>query len=134
MSHPKNRRERFLIGKHKGKVRGYGYWESFKHIPPEAREEHIRVASYRRRDTTKLCSCSMCGNPRRVAWKDKLTMQEKKFNEGEKMILFELVEPVPMLGKKESKDFILYMKSLGASFSDKLEEKIKQWKKELEAH
>jgi hypothetical protein len=84
MSHPKDRRHRFLIGEKLGKKRGVGYWDGFKSImDPEERKEFLRAAAYKRRDTTKLCSCSMCGNPRRMAWKgkDKLTMQEKKFNE-----------------------------------------------------
>ena len=81
MSHPKDRRHRFLIGETKGKRRGYRYWNGMKHIKDDAeREKLLKRASYRRRDTTKCCSCSMCGNPRRDAWnkKGKLTMQEKR--------------------------------------------------------
>jgi len=74
MSHPKNKRERFLISMFHGKRRGKAYWAGVKNAYPER-------ATYLRRNTTKLCSCSMCGNPRRVAWKDKLTMQEKRFLE-----------------------------------------------------
>lgn len=74
MSHPKNKWERFLIGMHHGKRRGKAYWVGVKNVYPER-------AAYLRRNTTKLCSCSMCGNPRRVAWKNKLTMQERKFLE-----------------------------------------------------
>ena len=83
MSHPLNRRERFLIGDRKGRKRGYRYWNGFKYFyeDPQKREEYLKSAGYRRRNTTKLCSCSMCGNPRRVSWKDKLTMQEKRFEE-----------------------------------------------------
>jgi len=84
MSHPTDRRERFLIGKKLGEKRAWGYWNGFYWIKdPEVRERDLEVAAFKRRDTTKLCSCSMCGNPRRKAWKgkDKLTMQELKFNE-----------------------------------------------------
>jgi hypothetical protein len=84
MSHPKDRRERFLIGKNKGNKRGYRYWNGFNYIKdPDEREELMAIASYKRRNTTKLCSCHMCANPRRGPWKgkDKLTMQEKKFRE-----------------------------------------------------
>jgi hypothetical protein len=92
MSHPTNRRERFLVGKKLGEKRAFGYWGGFKrnngwsHLSDAEILEHKKVASYKRRDTTKLCSCSMCGNPRRVAWKNKskLTMQEIKFNEATK--------------------------------------------------
>ena len=82
MSHPKDRRHRFLIGETKGKRRGYRYWNGMKDIKDDAEKEKLlKKASYRRRDTTKCCSCSMCGNPRRNDWgknKDKLTMQEKR--------------------------------------------------------
>jgi hypothetical protein len=83
MSHPKDRRHRFLIGKKKGEERGYRYWNGMKGLiyKNQPRDEVLERAFYLRRNTTKLCSCSMCGNPRRVAWKDKLTMQEKKFFE-----------------------------------------------------
>jgi hypothetical protein len=91
MSHPRDRRERFLIGKHKGEKRAFGYCgyiKGWSHISEEKLLEFQKVAAYKRRDTTKLCSCNMCGNPRRVAWKgkDKLTMQEIKFNESLKYI------------------------------------------------
>lgn len=75
MSYPKNKRERFLIGKHKGIRRALGEMDGF------SSKEYFERWAYLRRNTTKLCSCSMCGNPRRKAWKDKLTMQEKKFFE-----------------------------------------------------
>ena len=89
MSHPENRRERFLIGKKLGEKRGYGYWGGFYSVRDEARrKEDLRVASYKRRDTTKLCSCEMCGNPRKWS-KDKLTMQEKKAMERDGKELFD---------------------------------------------
>jgi hypothetical protein len=79
MSHPTNRRERFLIGKKLGEKRAFGQYNSSPTLQGDL--EFMRRAEYLRRDTTKLCSCSMCGNPRRKAWKDKLTMQEKRFSE-----------------------------------------------------
>ena len=82
MSHPSNKLERFLLGKHKGEKRSKGYWNGFlfeKDV--NKRREKLKEDSKIRRNTTKLCSCSMCGNPRRKSWKDKLTLQEKKFFE-----------------------------------------------------
>ena len=67
MSRPQNRQERFLIGCKKGKKRA----ESLGASP---------VQELKLRNTTKRCSCDMCGNPRRVAWSkgDSLTLQEKR--------------------------------------------------------
>ena len=78
MSHPTNRRERFLKGKHLGEKRALGIMCTFRD------KRDFKKWAYLRRNTTTLCSCSMCGNPRRKAWKgkDKLTKQEKKFEEG----------------------------------------------------
>jgi hypothetical protein len=87
MSHPKDRHERFLIGKKLGEKRGYRYWNGFKFIrDEEQRKEDLRIASFKRRDTTKLCSCMMCGNPRRMSSKKdvKLTMQERKLPDWKK--------------------------------------------------
>jgi len=84
MSHPRDRRERFLIGKKLGEKRAFGYWGGASLFKNEKeRAEFIEKNAQRRRDTTKLCSCSLCGNPRRVCWnkKDQITMQERKFNE-----------------------------------------------------
>jgi len=78
MSHPENRNHRFLIGKKLGEKRAQGYWS--KCIIFQNDSGFMERAAYLRRNTTKLCSCSLCGNPRRVAWKKKeqLTVQEKK--------------------------------------------------------
>jgi hypothetical protein len=76
MSHPRNKRERFLIGDNKGRKRIKEFKPS-RFLTKEWFKRQIR----RRRNTTKLCSCSMCGNPRRKSLKDKLTMQERKFFE-----------------------------------------------------
>lgn len=70
MCHPKNRHERFIVGMHKGIRRSKGFSK-------DKREENAK----RLRNMTKFCSCVMCGNPRRKSWKNKLTMQEKKFFE-----------------------------------------------------
>ena len=79
MSHPKNRKERFLIGVHKGIRRSKGM-----NCRGDFDEEWFKITSQFLRHTTKPCSCSMCGNPRRNNWrkKDKLTIQERKFIAG----------------------------------------------------
>jgi hypothetical protein len=75
MSHPGNRLERFVIGNTKGKKRGYD-WGDFYYIEdPKEREESLAIASRKRRNTTKLCSCATCGNQRRLYG---LSMQEIK--------------------------------------------------------
>lgn len=84
MSHPKDKRERFLVGKNLGEKRVSGYFGRAAGFRSEKeRIDFLEKNAQQRRNTTKPCSCSMCGNPRRVSWskKDKLTMQEKKFNE-----------------------------------------------------
>lgn len=83
MLYPKNKRERFLIGNVKAKRRFYGETASWSYVSwtEEEKRIHIERGIARRRNTTKLCSCSMCGNSRRKSWKDKLTIQEKKFFE-----------------------------------------------------
>lgn len=77
MSHPRDRRERFLKGKHLGEKRAFGEFGACKYL---SKEEMERFA-YQRRNTTKICSCSMCGNPRRKSWKtkNKLTLQELRY-------------------------------------------------------
>lgn len=74
MNHPMNRLERHLIGVHKGVRRSEGM-SSTGHFSAEWVIRNSRTL----RNTTKTCSCSMCGNPRRKSWKDKLTMQEKRY-------------------------------------------------------
>lgn len=80
MSHPRNRRERFLIGKWLGEKRAKGMsasWES-------RTDEWFKRTSRLFRNTTKICSClCMCANPRR---RGELTMQELKENEKLKFI------------------------------------------------
>jgi hypothetical protein len=90
MSHPRNRLERRVIGYCHGVRRSYGYWpegtrvfniSAGTRLPEEKmkewRDRHIGLL----KDTTKLCSCSMCGNPRRADYskgKSRLTMPERK--------------------------------------------------------
>jgi hypothetical protein len=85
MSHPQNKRERFQIGNVKAKKRFNGE-NVCSWLPEEWSEKKIKEWTEKgiglRRKTTKLCSCEMCGNPRRSQWNtklDKLTMQEKRF-------------------------------------------------------
>lgn len=73
MSHPKNKRDRFLVGVRKGKKRADGYWGDCAGLTGDFMEKMAQL----RRNTTKLCSCAMCGNPRRKL-KD-LTIQEKRY-------------------------------------------------------
>jgi len=94
MSYPKNKRERFLIGKRKGEKRSYLYWNGYtnwfdlpdffykksprtKGIEYSEKKRLLEKSKQLRRNTTKLCSCSMCGNPRKYL--NELTLQEKKF-------------------------------------------------------
>ena len=82
MSHPKDRRERFLKGQCKGEKRAlrlYSYEDRLK------RPESFLTGARRLRDTTKHCGRPCCTNPRHSGWgnhKDKLTRQELKFEEG----------------------------------------------------
>lgn len=83
MPHPRNRRERFFIGKRKGEVRAAGETCGFtwSHRTEEEKQESLKRWAYLRRETTKPCSCSMCGNPRRNRWgkkSEQLTMQERR--------------------------------------------------------
>jgi hypothetical protein len=76
MSHrPLNRRERFEIGSRKGIKRAEGIFGNTGIFPESVFERHSRKLG----DTTKPCSCPMCGNPRRH-FKD-ITIQEKKFKD-----------------------------------------------------
>jgi hypothetical protein len=81
MSHPKDRRDRFLIGMHHGIRRANG-WFRFE-TNREYRKELVEIWSKRLRHMTKACSCSMCGNPRRKEFRTnvRLTMQELKLED-----------------------------------------------------
>lgn len=78
MSHPRNRQERFLIGKCKGERRAKGYWAGMPSILQNI-EFMARLARLLR-NTTKLCSCCMCGNSRKFF--NEKTLQEKRFIAG----------------------------------------------------
>jgi hypothetical protein len=60
MSHPCNKRERFLIGDREGKRRSKGRC-IFKAIGE--RQAYLDTFRKRHRDTTKLCSCFLCEKP-----------------------------------------------------------------------
>lgn len=77
MSHPRNKRERFLIGKGKGKKRADGMTSPMDSWSEEWYTNTCRAL----RSTTKICSCQMCRNPRHSVYskgKDKITLQERK--------------------------------------------------------
>ena len=63
MSHPKNRRERFLIGDRKGRkrVREHCIVTAFGKTEEEKKKWREKAVQLRR-NTTKLCSCDMCQN------------------------------------------------------------------------
>lgn len=72
MTHPSNKLERKKIKIKKGKRR--------KELHCDDREIPGLVNIYG--DHAALCSCSMCGNPRRFFdGKEKLTIQERKHND-----------------------------------------------------
>ena len=76
MSHPVDKRERFLVSVKKSKKRVshfYSYLTKLQHPDWVAKAEQMR------RNTTKTCSCTGCGNPRK--WFGEKTMQEKKCGE-----------------------------------------------------
>jgi hypothetical protein len=75
MSHPTNKRERFLIGSHKGKKRAEGMCASWKFLMGD-KDEWMHRNSRRLRDMTKACNCMMCANPRKVFGEE--TMQERR--------------------------------------------------------
>lgn len=75
MSHPRNKRERFLTGKRKGNIRAKG-------IGTHMSEECLNKTSVLLRETTKLCSCHMCGNPRKF-FQEK-TLQEMREDSAER--------------------------------------------------
>jgi len=71
MSHPKDRRERFLIGVNKGRKR-VALWFTSDSEAKAGQERHHR-------DTTKRCGRRCCANPRK--WEGIKTLQEKKIDE-----------------------------------------------------
>lgn len=74
---PHNKHERRIIGKNKGFKRATGLQEGWDWLNSD-KKEWMKKASRILQNTTKLCSCQMCRNPRRSNWSEKLTMQELK--------------------------------------------------------
>jgi len=80
--HPHNKRERELIGKSKGLKRACQELIHNTVIKNkfDSLEKQKEIATHRE-DTTKLCSCSMCCNPRHNQYNNKhnqITRQEIK--------------------------------------------------------
>lgn len=79
---PKNKWERNQIANNKGMKRAkglYGEWSFFN----ENKEDCIIKESKHLKNTTKVCSESCCGNPRRNRWGKTLTIQERQALEAE---------------------------------------------------
>ena len=63
--HPHNKHERGEIGNRKGFKRARRYWNNFRWMKDRDKaEEFIKESAQHRKNTTKLCSCSICGNER----------------------------------------------------------------------
>jgi len=79
--HPHNKRERELIGKVKGlrRARQELIHNTIIKNKFDLLEKQKEIATHRE-DITKICSCSMCGNPRRY-FKHAITKQEFKNEE-----------------------------------------------------
>ena len=84
MSHPCNKRESFLIGDRKGQRRVVGHCI---YKTKGDRQEYLDIARKRQRNTTKRCSCEMCGNPRKYF--GDLTMQERRYGTDPKSVFEE---------------------------------------------
>lgn len=71
--HPKNKKHRFIIGKRKALKRAKGC------VIDNITDEELLFRSQNLRNSTKTCSCVMCGNPRRYFTdKGQYTIQELK--------------------------------------------------------
>lgn len=79
MSHPMNKKDRFLKGKNKGDRRAKNMIGRETTYSPDLYKKILDKTSKMTRHTTKLCSCPMCGNPRKFF--NEKTMQEKKFKD-----------------------------------------------------
>lgn len=73
MSHPKNKRDRFLKGNNKA-LKRVSLW--FLSDDPR-NDKWKKVSITRHRNTTKKCNHVCCGNPRRYF--GELTFQERRF-------------------------------------------------------
>jgi hypothetical protein len=78
VSHPVNKRERFLKSKNKGLSRAEGLFSDIR-VENIRGENNIEKTAKLTRNTTKLCSCAMCGNARKFFGEK--TRQEKKADE-----------------------------------------------------
>ena len=80
--HPVNKHDRFKTGVLKGKRRAKFVMGDRQFYKSEEEYQEFKTRQERaHRNTSKICSCEMCGNPRRSEWapkRDKLTMQERK--------------------------------------------------------
>ena len=77
MSHPHDKRERFLLSDSKGKRRLKSYMPMLRGPNGSlSAESFLKKEGRKRRDTTKQCSCAMCGNPRKFFNEESL--QERK--------------------------------------------------------
>jgi len=74
MSYPKNKRERLLIGRRKGRKR-VALWICDSDPIDEQKRDRDRWKRYHR-DTTKKCGGGCCANPRK---RGELTLQELRF-------------------------------------------------------
>jgi len=71
--HPHDKKHRQTIGIRKSEHRIEG-WDFFS-------EEHKEEFKKYLRNTTKACSCYMCGNPRKLGGRDAAPVQERKADE-----------------------------------------------------
>lgn len=75
MTHPENKRERFLLGEHRAGETFQSYYGAHGFADAKLKQRRHGVL----RKTRKLCSSPFCcGNPRRQKGKKNLTMQERK--------------------------------------------------------
>jgi hypothetical protein len=77
MAHPTDKKDRFIKGAHKGIQRAKSIHSVDFLQDPKKHEECLNKTAKLTRHTTKLCSCPMCGNPRKFFGEK--TFQEKKF-------------------------------------------------------
>lgn len=75
MTHPTNKRDRFLKGVNKGNKRANAHLAGMTPTDKQKHKEFMERAKHLHRDTTKLCSCSMCCNKRKIEGE---TLQEQR--------------------------------------------------------
>lgn len=89
MPHPKNKHERSQLGKRKGRKR-IAWKDCLKpsNWTQTKWDEYVAKQISLHEDTTKLCSCDGCCNPRNAGYgknSQRLTLQEKRQLESENM-------------------------------------------------